>query len=586
MKKNLLGFAAFALILTSCQENEIIEHIDDGNNQLEFGVYQGKVTKALELTNDSLKKKGVNFPLYGYKGKQSELKEIYFEETLTFNGTIWETSIPRFLFGSTELQFYAYFPQNALATTYNGDKAVAKDDFPELTHTVGATQATQVDLVAARVNDHTGNKVVIPFRHILSQINFGVKGYYGAKITISDIEIHEVRNKGTYSFNPNATSIWKLETGDANYGYRFGDGVSSDVSTYTTPGGENKQGKWEDKPEGESNNTYIFGDGGQWGPGSGTGTENLWYINKDNNPIQGSKINTDTDSLFNALMLMPQPLTSGMTADYVTFKYTIQDLEDTYIIGALNTPVNGKFDLNMINPSDINPQYDNEWKPNMRYLYIIDFKGYLDGQKLTFDVDVDMQPWENYDKPGQGIVLLSSLDGTVFDKNIKVLTSGGIHDILEGHLFSHITWDWSLKNMGTAFTTGQSFTVKFSKVNFNGNEIIIIPPFGFTVSTNPGKGAGVVDAKDQTLTFTAATFAYYGNVTALNNAITAITAAGGEFNASNDISLKALTNVSKITAGKTLILHFATAYSKEATPPHWAFDVNKKTATYTAPTIP
>lgn len=597
MKKNLLGFAAFALILTSCQENEIIEHIDDGNNQLEFGVYQGKATKAAELTNDALHQNGIEFPLYAYKEAQSDLKEVYFADTLIYSNASWNTSIPRFLFGKTPLQFYAFYPTTGINTKDYKYPSLAADLYPTLDYTIQNSGVT-TDLVAATVNNHTGNKVTIPFRHILSQINFGVKGYYGAKIKISNIEIQSVNSKGTFSFDPDPAKWgWgNTPTTPANYPYRFGSGATPALSSYTTPGGikDNQTGKWSDRPEKEGDNTYVFGDGGKWGPGSdkATGALNIWYVGENNIPTQGDKITaiSNTDTLSNSLMLMPQALVEGVGLAYATFDYTIQDLKDAYIVGGpTSTDVeNGQFDLNMGATPD--PLYANVWKPNMRYLYIIDFKGYLDGKKLTFEVDVDTQPWENYNKPGDGIVLLSSLDGTVFDTGIKGLandgSANGTYDIPAGHLFSDITWDWSSYNMDNSFTTGQSFKVTFTKVKFNGNELTIVPPFGFEVTAPIANKPGVVNAIDQELTFTPQTNAYYGKVAELNTAIGATTVYC-TFNVSNKIKLTDVITTGFTARGNTITLNFAVSYSNGVLPPNWAYTANDhKTVKYTAPAIP
>lgn len=488
MKKILLGVTAFTLFLASCQQSEVIDDINAGNNQLDFGVYQGKVTKAAELTNEDLNENGVTFPLYAYKGKQSEAKEFYFEETLTYGILVagkWNTSIPRFLADEKPLQFYAFYPTIGIDAEkdYKYANLATGGSYPTLDYTIQGTDkaaGTEIDLVAAAVNDNTGTKVTIPFRHILSQINFGVKGYYGAQIEISNIEIHQVNSAGTYNFDLEATDRWTGLKTPADYAYKFGSAADAKNSSFITPG-------TAAAPIDESGYTYIFGDGGKWGPGSGSPRTDLWYVNESNDAIQASEITADTSKLKNSLMLMPQPLVAGMSAAYVTFNYTIQDLKGAYVAGSSGNPVMGKFDLNMGTPEAPNPLYDNEWKPNLRYLYIIDFTGYLDGQKLTFDVDVDTQPWENYDKPGDGIVLLSSTGEPVF-KEVQdmITTSVKEYSVKKGNVFSNIKWDWSTYtlNEGIFTVADQSFTVNFKNVKFNGNTITIVPPKGFKLDPN------------------------------------------------------------------------------------------------------
>lgn len=549
MKKVLLWVTAFTLGLASCQKSEVVDDVNAGSNELNFGVYQGKQTRAGELMNDDLEVDGVKFPLHAYKGKQAGAKTLYFNDTLTYEGTRpngkWKTSIPRFLPEGDQfpLQFYAYYAYNKSAgkevpegITYipiqENDLSKA-DAYPTLEYAIQKNGITgtnpsgaDVDLVAATVNDNVGTSITIPFKHILSQINFGVKGYYGAKIQIKNIVIHQVFNDGTFSFNPDPL-VWGWVRSTTtpitlfDYNYTF--------PAFTTPGATGNTGAWTNTNK-EEEIRYIFGDGGNWGPGK---IDNIWYITGDGTSIQGSTIDlvpeTPTAKLSNSLMLMPQKLTAGTKKAYVTFKYNIRDLDNNYVIGGPQegNMVDGQFDLNMGNTTNA---YADTWKPNLRYLYIIDFTGYLDGQKLTFDVDVETNPWENYnpDDGNDGIVLLSSTGQPMFKDVKEQITSTTSSDaknnytIKGGHVFSNIKWDWSYYTMkDKVFTAaGQTFTVDFSKVIFNGNTITVTAPIGFTITN------GVASETNQTLTFTSIVAATVPNATgAIKNAT--ITAASG-----------------------------------------------------------
>lgn len=583
MKKKLLGVAIFTLILASCQKSEIVDGIDAGNNQLTFGVYQGKVTKAAELTNTDLKTDGLEFPLYAYKGKQVGVKTPYFKDALTYStGTSkWTTSIPRFLTESVLLQFYAYYPDTGV-TDYA--EALGSNDYPSFKYTIQKNKAavpnpngTEIDLVAAAVNDHSGTSVKIPFKHILSQINFGVKGYYGAKIAISNIVVNDVKNGGTFTYNP-TNGAWTDPSGEEDYTYTF--------PTFVTPGSTGKDGDdWTDEND-EQNIRYVFGDGGKWGPGKGA---TIWYITADNTAKLSTEVE-DTDKLSNALMLMPQELTSGMADAYVTFDYTIQDLEDSYVVGGplATNVVPGKFDLNMGNKEDPNLAYQNKWEPNLRYLYVIDFTGYLDGQKLTFDVDVESQPWENYnpDNGNDGVVLLSSLGEPIFSTSIKPLNPGDTYSTLKGNVFSNIAWNWSPYTMAKNFAKGNDFKVTFAGVKFNGNKITITAPFGFEVK-NDGSLDFTASAEATTagtmLTFRSLRDGYYADAVTLNTAI--IADKNYEFYASNSIKLsdldaKVLTTVT--TVDNTVIIHFVTPYAGTLPSAKWKLSDENKTVTFTA----
>lgn len=595
MKKVLLWVTAFTLGLASCQKSEVVDDVNAGSNELNFGVYQGKATRAGELMNDALQKASTTSPvqLYVYKGTNNAAtdKELYFYDVLRYENAKWKTDIMRFMPKTGTLQLYAFHPQ----TETSGVKDVAYDDtnatkangFPTLTYKIKDTQATQVDLVAAAINDNAGKDIVIPLKHILSQVNFGVKGYEGAKIEIRSIKVNKVYNRGSFDFG-----TWKWTALDAatgiqdplvadHYEYLFDGQTTLPLSTYQTPG-----------ETGDGDNTYIFGDGGNWGPGDAATT---LYVGKDtdDNKIKAkdkefwTTTKATKQKFSNSLMLMPQLLKDGMTNAFATFEYRISDLGDpvAWVVGGPGDAdwIAGKFDLHM-GESTINPEYKDEWNTNLRYVYIIDFKGFLDGQKLTFDVDVEMNPWENYDKPGDGIVLLSSLDGTIFKTTISKLAVSAESEIPEGHLFSDITWNWLPYGMTNTFEEDETFKVKFTKVRFNGNTLTIIPPFGFVVSdgtTNDATTIGVT--KPETVLTFKATAAYYGNVTDLNDAIAGDT--NQEFNVSTSILLSAVNISTLVTTGNTITLKFASAYGQPV-PKDWKLSDSGKTATYTKPIVP
>lgn len=576
MKKVLLWVTAFTLGLASCQKSEVVDDVNAGSNELNFGVYQGKATRAGELMNDDLTQEGVSFPLHAYRGKQTETKTKYFDETLTYGQPEtgkWNTSIPRFLpEGSADfLQFYAYYAHNKntkkgdlAGATYNAipSDALTTDAYPTLEYIIqknGTTgtnpSGTDIDLVAASVNDNVGTSITIPFKHILSQINFGVKGYYGAKIKIGNIKINQVLKEGTFSFNPDPTKWgWTGQKTAEDYEYTFAGATNAAASAYTTPGGVENNSKWEDS-NGESDNIYILGDGGNGGPGTGADAGKIWYVTAADDATQGSTIADRKTGLSNSLMLMPQSLTEGMDNAFVTFEYTITDLEDNIIIGG-NDPEKGQFDLNMKKYTDA---YANQWKPNLRYLYIIDFTGYLDGQKLTFDVDVETNPWENYnpDDGNDGIVLLSSTGQPMFKDVKEQITSTTSSDaknnytIKGGHVFSNIKWDWSYYTMkDKVFTVaGQTFTVDFSNVIFNENTITVTAPIGFTVSD-----AGIVGGKTNRtiLTFTSIVAATVPDATGAVKDATITAASGIVYGADATWNIASPTNA--LTAGDYFII--------------------------------
>lgn len=491
MKRILMGFAALTLILTGCQKSEVTDTIQ-GDGALKFGLYQGTSTRAAEWTNENLKTEatGTPIPLYAYKGAQSGAKMLYFEEELTWDSPEsdkWNTKMPRFLPQSDKLQFYAYYPTTGV-TLYKHN--LTANSYPTFRYTI-QDNGTTTDLIAAAVNDHNGTNVIIPMRHILSQINFGVKGYYGAQIEIKNIRINQVFSAGTFTMDNTdaSTWVWSSQDTEDDYDYIF--------PTFTTPG------TYQPTPINESGYTYIFGDGGNWGPGFGVGKDNTWYVTTDNTSKQASTITAATPKLGNSLMLLPQELVTGMSAAYVTFDYRIRDLDggsadnNGWIVGDKDG-VNNNFEVGKFDLHFDEGVYAGQWNPNFRYVYVIDFTDFLDGQKLTFDVDVQLFPWENYNKEdgNNGIVYLSSLGEPIFNTSIKPLVNGGNYKLPKGNVFSDNVWDWSGYIMTNAFTANNTFTIDFTNVIFNGNSITVVPPVGFSVSNN-----GIVSTAT-TLTFT------------------------------------------------------------------------------------
>lgn len=579
MKKILLGFTTLALILTGCQKSEIVETVNDGDNELTFGVYQGKATRAAELTNDALQSASATNPikLYAYHGEtdNSGVKTLYFEEGLKYDALKWKTGIKRFLPQTGTLQFYAYYPDDA-KTEYDGSTALAADGFPTLIHDIAAPE-DQVDLVAAKVNNSAGNKIAIPLKHILSQVNFGVKGYEGARIEISEIKINNVYNRGQFDFEAWAWTALDADKDDknpinTNYDYLFAGGSTAAASQYITPGTPNDGG-----------NTYIFGDGGKGGPGKDATTK---YVTGSGSSavIDGNSYNGELE---NSLMLMPQEFTVN-TAANVTFKYRICDMgtpDAGWIVGSVSTWVDGKFDLNFAKNDAQGESYAGAWDPNFRYIYLIDFTSFLDGQALTFEVDVEKNPWENYNGEGDndGIIYVSSTGQPTLEA-LRNLAVDGTLKMPYGHVFTNVAWDWSLYTMTKNYATANNFKIEFDSVNFGGQTITITAPFGFTVRdnvTSTAEASVTVDAKTTVLTFTP-TADYYAITAGLNAAIAAAAADGKHaFNVSNDIDLKNVV-VSNITTG-SVELTFAAAYSIRPLPKGWTLDAVNKVATYATP---
>lgn len=353
-----------SLIVGACAKNDLLDRNNSSDSALCFNITlraSETVPHAAESDNEVLKiasSTGVKPPhimIETYTGIPGSSLNRYFSDELGYfsSGNYWDVNsgITRFL-PSGGMNLYSYF-----ATDF-ADKGELFDviythptsatTYPTLTFTATASDALhQVDLIAAKVENISHPDILIPFRHILCQINFGVKGINGHNIIVKNIRLNNIIGKGVFDYN---SWSWTPENSVIrNYPYYFPDRNERELGSGT---GQNytTQGTATD-----SENTYIFGDGGKFGPGS---DNTLLYAQID--PIKNGMYATRTNisgPLHNSLMLIPQEITKNPNAT-VTFDYEIKS-EGLTIHSGTNCVVR------------LDQYYD--WKPNLRYVYIFDF---------------------------------------------------------------------------------------------------------------------------------------------------------------------------------------------------------------------
>lgn len=409
MKRLLMGFAVCAMIMSSCSKQEIIDNVDVGKGQLSFAPGLGKQSRAAEWTNTSLQGAALEanpIAMYAYQESATTLGtfEEWFNDKLFYDltETTWKIGSTRFR-NTAVTKYVTYFPQTAtnLKVVMDGDEPTkttfetatfatgGTGKFPAFEYTVAATSAVQEDLLAgvtevkADVSD-----ITVGMRHILSQVNFGTVGYEGVKIAIRNIQIVGLSNNAIYKYgaeNVAPVGAWGTFKGTETYTYYDYSNTDKD--------GTNKNLQPITPVDAQTGDCYIFGDGGNWGPGKENttfypaGTPNAW---KNHSAV--------TATLNNSLMLMPQLLTPTTK---VTFEYQITDVDGAFVAGgpAVDAWAEGEFKLDFSTGTG-NTDYRSKWDQNMRYVYMIDFTDFLDGAALSFTVDVDSQPWENYDGTG------------------------------------------------------------------------------------------------------------------------------------------------------------------------------------------
>lgn len=496
MKKLLMSFAACTLILTSCSQNEVIENVDSGNGQLTFSPALGKqITKAAELMNTSLqtgaaKTTGTPIKLYAYQNTGSW--GSWYTDGLSYNTTDskWEITSTRFR-NTSESKYITLFTKQTIAAADSAfwGKAFTTGNYPWFKYTIAANSVAQEDLLAG-ITEVGANQtdITIGMRHILSQVNFGVKGYKGANIKIRNIKVNGVFNSATYTFK-------------AANAYPIGDwGTFLPATALLSYDYYNWGGSVTNNPQplvpatATTGDKYIFGDGGNFGPGKvsdtyyPTGTSGAWE--------KGDAI-TANSKLNNSLMLLPQDFkaaTNGANKDAnVTFEYQITDVDGAYVAGTASTWASGQFKLDF---TADNTAYASEWKQNYRYVYIIDFEKFLDDNKLDFTVSVELYPWVNYNADGDndGIVDIpvagepkNSVINTVANSGTYYLASRSTTTTpaTDVQLVDNQTWDWTLYDFSTIKTKKDNkITISFQKVVFNSKKITLTLPVGYTPAAN------------------------------------------------------------------------------------------------------
>lgn len=513
MKRLLMGFATCALIMASCSQQEIMENVSDGQGSLSFAAGVGKqsATRAAEFNNADLKTaakadangKGDGIVLHAYQYDKDNTKwKTWYNDEVVYSNSQWKLEESVRFRNENETKYITYFSKSDKLEPKDFATADFNQTFPKFTYEVGANSKNQEDLIAG-ITEVAPKKtdITLGMRHILSQVNFGTVGYRGAKIQIQNIVIEGVENKATFTYgdkNEYPIGKWGDPTEKAatypyyNYKNEAEEELDVKINQHGLVGAEVISG---DK--------YIFGDGGNAGPGK----ENTWYPTSESNGAWKSLAESDpkTTAIKNSLMLLPQVLTE--TAK-VTFEYKITDVDNNYVAGAgsATTWAEGEFSLDFKTNTGDDKYYKGEWEQNYRYVYLIDFTDFLDGIALTFKVNVDMYPWENHDGD-DGIINIMAAgqpsaanmnDENFVNKDTWYIASQSENnpDLSTPKKWAQVMRDemWDLGAYDFAYIdAGEKFTLSFKNVIFNTKEtntptkITLTVPEGYTVT----KGTGI-----------------------------------------------------------------------------------------------
>lgn len=219
MKKVLLVTVVAAMAFTSCSQNEEFENAGQ-NAEISFNSIISKSARAAIVENDDFK----SFTVNGYRTikvltADSLLKAGFMDNVpVAKNGNNWEQTGTFYWPATAYVSFFATSP----AQTLN----IASQGYPKFEYTVGDIDS-QADLLAANLINQTksDNKVTLGFRHLLTQVNFSIKGdTKDFKYVISKLKISGVSSTATYSFDGNESTVgsWGNQgNADQSYEYTF-----------------------------------------------------------------------------------------------------------------------------------------------------------------------------------------------------------------------------------------------------------------------------------------------------------------------------------------------------------------------------
>lgn len=216
MKKILLAVTA-ALAITSCSQNEEFENARQ-DAEISFGTIVRNSTRADILTTNNMQ----TFTVSGYKtaaemAVSTQLATGFIDDLkVEKKDSKWVYEGDTFYWPySGKVQFFGTSPAQSLNITAAG--------YPTFDYTVKDV-ATQEDLVAANLinKDKESGELVLPFQHLLTQVNFSIKGDTpGFTYTVSSIVLTNLKDKATFKFDgTDAVGAWQgVTASSANLKY-------------------------------------------------------------------------------------------------------------------------------------------------------------------------------------------------------------------------------------------------------------------------------------------------------------------------------------------------------------------------------
>lgn len=215
MKKTMLGFAACALILSSCSQNEeLIDNTKLNQEEINFAPYVNK-TKASVTNLDAMQIDAYpGFKVFAVQHAATEQTDYFklpkFMDNLNvkFSNSLWVHSGKYYWPETDALSFFAIAPDNEKVGKINQGPSIT------VPITIQDNVIDQIDILAASALDLTREKntegqVVFTFKHILSKIGFSAQ--------VADNENLKFRiNSLSYQFVSGVNKLGKLTYGPSH----------------------------------------------------------------------------------------------------------------------------------------------------------------------------------------------------------------------------------------------------------------------------------------------------------------------------------------------------------------------------------
>lgn len=364
MKKHLFLFAAAALALASCSNDETLESAATSpSNEISFNAVSEGMTRAADASFAN----GTSFKVTAFP--TGTTTATYFSNvvyTATVGTTFTSTNKYYWPAEDGKLDFYAWAP-----STYSAGSG----DYTSFEITPGTTIGSQPDFVYAVTkgwgkNTRSGaNGVTINFRHAESKIAIKLENSNpNLKITVGDVSIGNLRGTETFSWNGVTDGTTPTAASSANTDGQY----TSGTLTYLN-------GTWTASSAQTSVYTVAMESDASYNVFDGTVAAKTLY---SSNPA------SNYDMILIPQVLNAQSTYSASTEDasfngaFIKVQIKIQNKEnDAYIVGAAGTYVTALWPLQALT-----------WLPGHKYTYTVDLAGGGYSEDNTDDNDNDLDP--------------------------------------------------------------------------------------------------------------------------------------------------------------------------------------------------